>query len=491
MSIASSIPHTFTRERRQPWLRSVPAPSAPAPAAPAPAAPAPAAPVAPAETGHNVRPERADAKVPAVVAAPRVPTCHGTFVEYANFDHGASTPALVTVKAAVDKATQTYSSVHRGQGWTSQVSSHYYEAARDEVARFVGARATDEVIFTRNTTDSFNLLARALPKRTQVIVFASEHHATLLPWEGRKTTRLPVPLTHQDAEALLRDALKNATSSSVLVVLSGASNVTGEYWPIERLAALARKRGARVALDAAQLAGHRRIDLDTLGVDYVAFSGHKIYAPYGTGVLVGRSDWLDAAAPYLAGGGATAAVGPLSTTWQTGPARHEGGSPNVLGAVAVAAACAAIRENRGSVEAQESRLTNRIVDGLRAIDGVETFSIFGDDADRAPVVTFTIEGLESSLVSAALSAEHGIGVRDGKFCAHLLVDTLLADEDAEVTTAIRVSAGLATTDEHVDRLLAAVASLAAEGPAVAYEQVEGRGWVPEGDQRETLVDLPW
>lgn len=472
MSIASTIPHTSTRERRQPWLRSVPAP-APAALPGAPASQAPAS------------------TVPAVVAAPRVPTCHGTFVEYANFDHGASTPALMSVKAAVDRATQTYSSVHRGQGWTSQVSSHYYEAARDEVARFVGAREDDEVVFTRNTTDSFNLLARSLPRRTQVIVFATEHHATLLPWEPRRTTRLPVPLTHIDAEALLTEALKRATSSSVLVVLSGASNVTGEYWPVERLAAAARRRGARVALDAAQLAGHRRIDLETLGVDYVAFSGHKVYAPYGTGVLVGRADWLDAAPPYLAGGGATAKVGPLSTTWQTGPARHEGGSPNVLGAVAIAAACAAIRENRGAVESHEARLTSRLVEGLRAIEGVETFSIFGDDADRAPVVTFTVEDVESSLVSAALSAEHGIGVRDGKFCAHLLVDTLLADEDADVTTAVRVSAGLATTDEHVDRLLAAVASLAANGPGVAYEQVDGRGWVPVGDQRGTLVDLPW
>lgn len=463
MSIASSIPQTFTRERRQPWLRSVPAPTTRA----------------------------ADARVPAVVAAPLVPTCRGTLVEYANFDHGASTPALVSVKAAVDKATATYSSVHRGQGWASQVSSHYYEAARDEVARFVGAREGDEVVFTRNTTDSFNLLARTLPRRTEVIVFASEHHATLLPWEPRRTTRVPVPLTHRDAEVLLADALKHATSSSTLVVLSGASNVTGEYWPVERLAAIARSRGARVALDAAQLAGHRRIDLDTLGVDYVAFSGHKIYAPYGAGVLVGRSDWLDAAAPYLAGGGATAVVGRLSTTWQTGPARHEGGSPNVLGAVALAAACAAIRENRGALEAHEARISTRLLDGLRAIEGVETFSIFGEEADRAPVVTFTVDGLESSLVSAALSAEHGIGVRDGKFCAHLLVDALLSDEEAHVTTAVRVSAGLATTDEHVDRLLAAVAQLATEGPGTAYEKVDGRGWVPVDDRRETLTDLPW
>ncbi|KGN30162.1 cysteine desulfurase [Knoellia sinensis KCTC 19936] len=480
MSIASSIPHTFTPTRRQPWLRSVPAPVATTSRGSTTLTPlqAPATPSAPAV-------------VPAVVEAPRVPTCHGTFVEYANFDHGASTPALVSVRAAVDKATATYSSVHRGQGWASQVSSHYYEAARVEVARFVGAREGDEVVFTRNTTDSFNLLARALPRRTQVIVFATEHHATLLPWESRRTTRLPVPLTHQDAEALLRDALQRATSSSVLVVLTGASNVTGEYWPVERLATLARERGARIALDAAQLVGHRRVDLDTLGVDYVAFSGHKIYAPYGAGVLVGRSDWLDAAAPYLAGGGATAEVSPLTTTWKTGPARHEGGTPNVLGAIALAAACAAIRENRGALESHERRLTERLVEGLRAIEGVETYSIFGDSADRAPVVTFTIDGLESSLVSAALSAEHGIGVRDGKFCAHLLVDALLADEDAQVTSAVRVSAGLATTDEHVERLLAAVATLAAEGPGTAYEQVDGRGWVPVADDRPSLVDLPW
>lgn len=481
MSIASSIPRTTTRERRQPWLRSVPAPSAP---------PAQASPGDSTVTGAGEGERTAYAGLPRVVAAPVVPTCDGRFVEYANFDHGASTPALRRVVDAVERATATYSSVHRGQGWASQVSSHYYEAAREEVARFVGARAGDEVVFTRNTTDSFNLLAKALPRRTQVVVFSSEHHATLLPWDPKRTTRLPVPLTHRDAEVLLADALCRSARGRTLVVLTGASNVTGEYWPVERLSALARGHGARVALDAAQLVGHRQVDLDTLGLDYVAFSGHKIYAPYGAGVLVGRSDWLDAATPYLAGGGATAQVGVQSTTWQTGPARHEGGTPNVLGAVALAAACAVIREHRGTLEAHETRVAEALVAGLREIDGVETFSIFGDAADRAPVVTFTVDGLESSLVSAVLSAEHGIGVRDGKFCAHLLVDSLLADVD-DATTAVRASAGLATTDEHVDRLLRAVASLAADGPRTAYEQVDGRGWVPVDDRREAVVDLPW
>lgn len=432
------------------------------------------------------------ASLPVVGAGERVPTVHGEWLDYANFDHAASTPALVSVAAAVERATATYSSVHRGNGWNSRVSSALYEAARDEVATFVGAREGDQVVFTRNTTDSFNLLAAALPRDTTVIVFASEHHATLLAWPQRRTVRLPVPASAADAVALLAAALAETAASRGprLVVLNGASNVTGEYWPLDRLVPLARAAGARVALDAAQLAPHRPLDLAALDVDWVAFSGHKVYAPYGAGVLAGRRDWLDEAAPYLAGGGATAAVTETTIRWQRGPARHEAGTPNVLGVVALAAACAALREHAGTVRAHEAALARRLLDGLRAIPGVETLSLFGDD-DRAPVVAFTVDGLDSGLVSAALSAEHAIGVRDGKFCAHLLVDALLEESGSESTTAVRVSAGLATTEEHVDRLIAAVASLAADGPRAAYAQVAGQGWVVQEDPRDLTVALPW
>ena len=183
-------------------------------------------------------------------------------------------------------------------------------------------------------------------------------------------------------------------------------------------------------LDAAQSAAHRTVDLGALDVDWVAFSGHKLHAPFGTGVLAGRRDWLDAAAPYLAGGGATAEVTEHATRWATGPARHEAGSPNVLGAVALAAACATIREHRAAIDrARGPRSPRPCSTGLRAIDGVTTYSLFGDDHDRGPVVTFTVDGLDSDLVAAALSAEHGIGVRAGKFCAHLLVDALLEEDD--------------------------------------------------------------
>ncbi len=490
MSIAPTLPATLRAAATRPWLHVVREPR-PTPAAPPePTAPDPT-PAAPASPAARHTPAGA---LPAVVGADAlVPTVDGRLLTYANFDHGASTPALVSVAAAVEQATRTYSSVHRGTGWNSRVSSALYEAARAEVARFVGARPDDQVIFTRNTTDSFNLLAAALPRDTTVIVFASEHHATLLPWNPRRTVRLPVPATPADAAALLREGLAEIAHvrGPRLVVLTGASNVTGEYWPLHTLVPIAKAAGARVALDAAQLAPHARLDLADLDVDYVAFSGHKVYAPYGAGVLAGRADWLDAAAPYLVGGGATASVTSSSVTWQQGPARHEAGSPNVLGAVALAAACAALSTHHEAIGAHEQHLSRRLHDGLRAIEGVTTLSIFGPAHDRAPVVAFTIDGLDSGLVSAALSAEHAIGVRDGKFCAHLLVDGLLDEAAVDSTTAVRVSAGLATTDEHVDRLLGAVASLAATGPAGAYDRVGGHGWQPVADPRDLTVSLPW
>ena len=481
MSIASSTTSTF---HRRPRLRAVPDAVAPV--------------ASPAHPGvaHRHGPA-ASRDLPAVVRADLVPTLSGDLVDYANLDHAASTPAFERVARAVETATRTYSSVHRGTGWLSRVTSAHYEAARDEVARFVGARDDDVVVFTRSTTDSVNLLARALPRDTTVVVFSSEHHATLLPWRRRDTVRLPVPGSVRDAEVLLDDALRALPRGTArhprqaLVVLTAASNVTGELWPVERLAALARRHGARVLLDAAQSAAHRPVDLARLDVDWVAFSGHKVHAPYGTGVLAGRRDWLDAAPPYLAGGGATAEVTEHTTRWASGPARHEAGSPNVLGAVALAAACATIREHRVAIEQHEARLGARLLEGLRSTAGVTTYSLFGDDTERGPVVTFTVDGLDSHLVAAALSAEHGIGVRAGKFCAHILVDTLLEEGSGEHGTAVRASAGLATTDEHVDRLLAAVATLAADGPGTAYEHTAEQGWLPVDDTRELDDPLPW
>jgi len=429
-------------------------------------------------------------------------------VDYANFDHAASTPALESVKTAVDIALRTYSSVHRGNGYASRITSGWYEEARAQVHSFVGARDDDLVVFTRNSTDSLNLLARSLPKDTTTFVFESEHHAALLAWNPARTVRIPVPGSEQDALILLEDALRSSartTTGPRLVVVTGASNVTGELWPIESIVSIAKRYGARVALDAAQLAPHRKIDIETQGVDYVVFSGHKLYAPFGAGVLAGRADWLNDAAPYLRGGGATEKVTSDETVWTQGAARHEAGSPNVIGAIAIAAACAAFDTHRDAIEAHEEALAEQLHAGLAAIDGVTTYSLFGPGHDRVGVATFTIDGLESSLVSAVLSAEYGIGVRDGKFCAHLLVDALLHNpqdgDDSEALlrgprcddsprTAVRASVGLANNAEHVVRLIGAITTLAGVGPAFEYERTP-QGWVPRNDPRDLSLPRPW
>jgi selenocysteine lyase/cysteine desulfurase len=434
----------------------------------------------------------AGAGLPAVVGADlRVPTLSGS-TRYANLDHAASTPALVPVKEAVDRALETYASVHRGAGYASRLTSGWYEQARSEVADFVGARPDDTVVFTRTTTDSWALLSKALPSRTTVFVFDSEHHSTLLPWGRQRTVRLPIPQSIADARALLEDALHDHPARHRLVVLTAASNVTGEVWPIAEFTRLAHEHGARVAVDAAQLSGHRRIDLAAWDADYVAFSGHKTYAPFGAGVLAGRSDWLDSGTPYLIGGGATRAVTAQGTSWANGPSRHEGGSPNVIGAIALAAACATIRTHRTAIEDHENRLLSQLREGLDSIAGVEQLSIFDPQHDRVGVVAFTVEGLDSSLVSQVLSVEHGIGVRDGRFCAHLLVDELLEDPWGErPPTAVRASIGLGTTTEAVDRLIGALRELVEVGPAGTWTRT-GAGWVVDGeDPRDIEVSRPW
>ncbi|WP_446664311.1 aminotransferase class V-fold PLP-dependent enzyme [Flexivirga sp. B27] len=428
--------------------------------------------------------------VPSTVSAQLgVPTVHRTVTDYANFDHGATAPALVAVAEAVEHAQRRYGSVHRGAGYASRVTTGWFEAARAEVAGFIGARPGDEVVFTRNTTDALRLLGHCLPAETHVFAWASAHHAALLPWPAANTTRLPVPTGTSDAVDLLRTALAASADVSSgrekLVVITGACNVTGEIWPVAELADVAREFGARTVLDAAQFAPHVPIDLDTLGVDWIAFSGHKLYAPYGAGVLAGRRDWLDAAAPYLPAGGATAAVTAERTDWQTGPARHEGGTPNAAGAIAIAAACATLREHRAVIAAHEANLYSTLRAGLAAIDGVQVVGALGD-RPNVGVVTFTVDGYEPSLVSQVLADEHGIAVRDGRFCAHLLCDSLLGAG----ATAVRASLGLATTAEHVQRLVCAVRRLVEQGPALSYVHTPD-GWSAPADPRDLSEPLPW
>lgn len=442
--------------------------------------------VAERATTQPYRPTGSTPLLPVVGADLFVPLVTGDRVRYVNLDYAATAPALASVAERVTDRMNYYSSVHRGAGWTSVVSTALYEQARETVAEFVNARESDVVVFTRNTTDSLNLLASVVPEGCRVIHLDAEHHGNLLSWERCEHVVVPVLRDLAETLAALESALAAAASRGdrdavpAMIAVTGASNVTGETPPLAEIVALARAYGARVAVDGAQLVPHRRVDLAEAGIDYLAFSGHKMYAPFGAGVLVGKRDWLDDGPPYLRGGGAVHEVNRAGVDWAPAPARHEGGTPNLLGAIALAAACetlAALPD--GSLHAHERALRGRLEAGLAELPDVKILRIWPDaDVDRVAVVGFTIEGRDPQRVATWLSAEYGIGVRHGRFCAHQLV-SVLAPENSQ---ALRASLGVGSTTYDVDRLVTALRQFAVSGEFWNYARQDGQ-WVPSPDPR--------
>jgi len=419
--------------------------------------------------------------LPLIGDCAEVPLTHpldgGLSVPYANLDYAASAPALEAVADAVTRALPLYASVHRGAGYLSQVSTALYETAREAIGDFVAARPEDAVVITRNTTDSMNLLAGCVPEGARVLVLDVEHHANLLPWQRHGADVLTARETVADTVGALSSAL--ATQNYQLLAITGASNVTGEALPVHELVRTAHDAGARVVVDAAQLVPHRPFSLTETDADYVAFSGHKLYAPYGAGALVGRRDWLDTGTPYLAGGGAVRNVELHRAQWQSAPARHEAGSPNVIGAVALGVACRELARVGDQLAAHDRALRERLVAGLAELDGVQVLSLWPDATEPIAVVTFTVTGHDPGLVAAVLSAEYGIGVRDGRFCTH----PLLARQG--LAAGLRASIGVGTTEEHIDRLLRALRTYLRHGKQGEYRVVAGR-WEPVDERR----DLP-
>lgn len=414
-----------------------------------------------------------------------VPCADGQSRRYVHLDNTASTPALTEVVREVEEFLPWYSSVHRGTGAKSRRSTEVFESTRDTVAAFVGARPSDQVVLVRNTTEAINVLSGALPAGTRVLGTPVEHHANLLPWRRHDFEMLPFPASADELCASCDQALREAERPFDLVAVTAASNVTGEVWPLARLAQIAHRHGARLFVDAAQLAAHRAIHMAADGIDLLAFSGHKIYAPFGAGALVGDLGALSHSAPFMRGGGAVLMVTADEVIWEVGPERHEAGSPNVVGAVALAAACRALSAvGMDEIARHERVLAAQMRAGLEQTPGLELFGLWpGGDIDRVGVTTFQLAGYRHPLLAAILSAEHAIGVRNGCFCAHLLMARLLnltteelqalgaqfhAGEQPAIPGAVRASIGLGTTSGDVDRLVQALGDLADHGPRATY-----------------------
>ncbi len=428
-----------------------------------------------------------------------VPCVDGAERRYLNLDAAASTNALPAVAAAVHEFLPWYSSVHRGAGYKSRVATAAYEDARAAALRFAGRPldGDDVAIICRNTTEAINHLAYRLRLEPGDVVATTvvEHHANLLPW-GRACRRRFVECG-RDGTFSIEDVVEalQAAPRPRLLAITGASNVTGWLPPLADIIDAAHARGVPVLVDAAQLAPHRALPA---GADYVAWSGHKMYAPFGAGVLIGPRATFADGDPFLAGGGAVDLVDLDEVAWTEPPEREEAGSPNVIGAVALRTAIDELERIGWDRIARHDRvLVDRLRAGLAGIDGVR---LLGPPAASLPLATFTVEGVPHALVAARLSAEHAIGVRHGCFCAHPYLMRLLGLSEAEVDAyrsavragdrrgipgAVRASAGLSTTAEDVDRLVAAVAEIASGCPApVAYTQDAPTGdYWPEGGAR--------
>jgi selenocysteine lyase/cysteine desulfurase len=341
---------------------------------------------------------------------------------------------------------------------------------------------------------------------TAVLSTIVEHHANMLPWRRlARVELLDAPESPDQLLADMRRALENRHRPIGIVAITGASNVTGEVFPVAEIGRLAHEHGALLAVDAAQLAPHRTIDMVAMGIDFLALSGHKMYAPFGGGVLIGPSAVLGDAEPMLAGGGAVTYVTTDDVQWAPIPDRHEAGSPNVVGAIALGAACTVLdRTGMNHIGAHEKRLLAYLDGQIDDLPNLHRLRLWdGPDIDRLGVSTFTVDGMHHALVASVLSAEYAIGVRHGCFCAHPYITHLLgvsiADahtirerlrrgEHQEIPGAIRASFGIGTTVEHIDRLVAALREITTRGPHLEYIEDPHTGdYLPVADQRRLPV----
>jgi selenocysteine lyase/cysteine desulfurase len=415
-----------------------------------------------------------------------VPVLDGSLQRYINLDNAASTPVLGEVLDTVNQFMEWYSSVHRGTGFKSRVATQAYEDARAIVAQFVGANAGEHtVIFGKNTTEAINKLSYRLPLSPDDVVLVSqlEHHSNDLPWRARaRVEHIGVDALGRLDEAHLDALLKEHAGRVKLVAVTGGSNVTGHIPDVHRLAVKAHAAGAQILVDCAQLAPHRAIDIGTLDdpahLDYVTLSAHKMYAPFGTGALIGRRDTFERGEPEQRGGGTIEFVSLDDVAWAHGPDRDEAGTPNVVGAVALAAAIRAMqRTGMEAIARHEADLTAYALERLAQIDGLQ---IYGDAdpahaAQRLGVITFNLASRSHAFVAAVLSSEFGIGVRNGCFCAHPYLVRLLdlapddvrrlrgkmaAGDRRAMPGMVRISFGSYNTFEDVDAVVDALRKIA-------------------------------
>ncbi|SEW57313.1 aminotransferase class V-fold PLP-dependent enzyme [Chitinophaga arvensicola] len=379
---------------------------------------------------------------------------HGKPLVY--FDNGATTQKPQVVIDAEARYYEEYNSnVHRGVHHLSQVATNAYEKARITVAGYINAADPHEVIFTSGTTASINLVASTMSRRflkagDSVIISAMEHHSNIVPWqmacEDSGATLKVIPINERGElkmdtfEAMLDDSVK-------IVSVTYVSNTMGTVNPVQDIIALAHARNIPVLLDAAQAIQHISIDVQALDVDFLAFSGHKIYGPTGTGILYGKKEWLNKLPPYQGGGDMIKTVTFEKTIYNELPYKFEAGTPNIAGGIALGTAIEYLQQTGISkIQQWEEELMEYAMQELRKIDGIR---FIGDAAERSGAISFLVHNIHPFDMGELLD-QQGIAVRTGHHCTEPLMDLF------QIPGTVRASLSFYNTKEEIDKLVAGI-----------------------------------
>lgn len=373
------------------------------------------------------------------------------------FDNGATTQKpLCVLDAMREEYLNVNANVHRGVHWMSQQATDLHEAARETVRKFINARSTTEIVFTRGTTESLNLVASSFTEGCmqtgdEVIVSTMEHHSNIVPWqlqEQRKGIVLKViPMT--DEGVLDQQAYEQLFSERTkLVSVTQVSNVLGTINPVKEMIRIAHEHGVPVMIDGAQSVPHFAVDVQDLDCDFLAFSGHKVYGPTGVGVLYGKEKWLDKMPPYQGGGEMIEHVSFEKTTFERPPLKFEAGTPDYVATHGLAKALDYVSAlGMDNIFAHEQDLTHYALQQLREIEGMHIYGHAGDSGDA--VISFNVGNIHHMDLGTLLD-QLGIAVRTGHHCAQPLMDRL------GVLGTVRASFGLYNTREEVDALVAGI-----------------------------------
>ena len=376
-------------------------------------------------------------------------------------DNGATTQKpLCVLDAMREEYLNVNANVHRGVHWMSQQATDLHEAARETVRKFINARSTTEIVFTRGTTESLNLVASSfvegcMKEGDEVIVSTMEHHSNIVPWqlqEQRKGIVLKVIPMTDEGELLLEEYEKLFTDHTKLVSVTQVSNVLGTVNPVKEMIRIAHEHGVPVVVDGAQSVPHFAVDVQDLDCDFLAFSGHKVYGPTGVGVLYGKEEWLDRLPPYQGGGEMIERVSFEKTTFERPPLKFEAGTPDYIATHGLATALDYVTSlGMDNILAHEQDLTRYALQQLREIEGMHIYGHNNDSGDA--VISFNVGDIHHMDLGTLLD-QLGIAVRTGHHCAQPLMDRL------GILGTVRASFGLYNTREEVDALVAGIKRIA-------------------------------